>query len=182
MCESPALTATTKRAAPAPRSKATAASPRPHGPQRAVAEAGSVARRRVIARTDRATGVPAPLVPWEGPAVLRIVAAAEPDLVAPVVDARRARERHLEERRQPDARDVRITKDRPQPRGIVRPDQVELDRHDVRVVGRRELPHPIRESGPSSGRRLRAYEWWRRTTSMSSSGPPAKPRIASPSG
>ena len=104
---SPALTATTKRAAPVAAlegDRGPSARRRPAAARRAAP--ARLARRRSSARTDVAQpGVPAALVPREAAAVRRIVAAAQPDLVA-VVDARRARERHLEQRRQPDARDV----------------------------------------------------------------------------
>ena len=72
--------------------------------------------------------------------------AHQPDLVA-VEDRRGAGERRLEEHRQ--ERPSRIAaEDGPQPRRVVRSDDVELDGDDVRVVGVRELDHRVRERRP----------------------------------
>ena len=60
-------------------------------------------RRRCDELADEAAelAVPARLVPGERAAAVRIVAAGQPDLVA-VVDARRAGQRQLEQRREAD--------------------------------------------------------------------------------
>ena len=143
---SPGLTATTNRDTPDPRSNATA------GPSAATTRsgtsrsAGSAERSRSSARTDSCSPAPSASRPTGKPPTVRIVAALEADLVA-VVDARRARQRRLEERRQPDARDV-AAQHGPQPRRVVRAEQVELDRDDVRLVGGRELHDPSRERRP----------------------------------
>ncbi len=74
------------------------------------------------------------------------MAARQADLVA-VVDRWRAGERRLEEHRQ--LRASRIAPEhRAQARRIVRAEDVELDRDDVRVVRVRQLHHPARERRP----------------------------------
>ena len=91
-------------------------------------------RSRIAARTkSRSSRSPAGRVGGVRGARRRVVAAGHPDLVA-VVDARRARQRQLRERGEPDGRQV-VAADRADPGRVVAAQQVQLDRDDVRVVG-----------------------------------------------
>ena len=85
--------------------------------------------------------------------VVGVVVALEPDLVA-VVDARRAGQAELEQHRQAERGPV-PAEDRQRPRRVVAADEVELDRHDIRVVVRHQASSRRPNAGPSRGWSIR---------------------------
>ena len=107
-------------------------------------ERAAAQRRPLLAEGDQAlefveqVGVPgAGLVPGEGAAVGRVVAAGHADLVA-VVDRRGAGVGHLEERRQPQGRLIAV-RQREEPGHVVAAQQVQHARRDVRVIEAEQL-------------------------------------------